>query len=86
MHDKTYDLLHSLYKEEYEENSKKLCFVFEEVFTTIIVAFENNIKNHYFNYVRRFINSYFSNEDKKELYSLKNDIIFNDSKNEKFKL
>jgi len=86
MQDKTYDLLHSLYKEEYEENPKKLCFVFEEVFTTIIVALENNIKNHYFDYLRRFINSYFSNEDKKELYSLKNDIIFNDSKNEKFKL
>ena len=71
MQDKTYDLLHSLYKEEYEENPKKLCFVFEEVFTTIIVAFENNIKNHYFDYVRRFINSYFSNKDKKELYSVK---------------
>ncbi len=31
MQDKTYDLLHSLYKEEYEENPKKLSFVFEEV-------------------------------------------------------
>lgn len=55
----------------------------------IITAFENNIKIHFFDYLRRFINSYFFNmykddieqkiitksELRKELYKVKNDFI-----------
>lgn len=56
--------------------------------TSILTAIENNIKCHYFDYLRRFINSYFKNkyqkeikdkEFKKQLFTdlkkLKNDLI-----------
>ncbi len=58
--------------------------------TSILTAIENNIKCHYFDYIRRFINSYFKNKYKEEikdknfkkvlfteLKKLKNDIINN---------
>ena len=57
---------------------------------SIITAIENNIKMHYFDYIRRFINSYFKHEYEeemknkdfkqqlfKDLKKLKNDIINN---------
>lgn len=58
--------------------------------TSILTAIENNIKQHFFTYIRRYINSYFSylyqeeikdKEYKKQLYKdiskLKNDVINN---------
>ena len=58
--------------------------------TSIITAIENNIKMHFFDYIRRFINSYFKHKYKdeiknkefkqqffKDLKKLKNDIINN---------
>jgi len=57
--------------------------------TSILTAIENNIKCHFFDYIRRFINSYFTHiyqeeiknkEFKKQLFTdlkkLKNDIIY----------
>jgi hypothetical protein len=80
LEDKTFLVLKDLYDEPFEKEPKCACFIFEEVFTTIIVSYENNIKNHYFEYVKRFINSFFKDCDKKELFILKNDIIHNTNK------
>ena len=58
--------------------------------TSVVTAIENNIKMHYFDYVRRFVNSYFKHKYKeemkdkdskkqlfKDLKKVKNDIINN---------
>ena len=37
-------VLKDLYNEPFEKEPKCACFIFEEVFTTIIVSYENNIK------------------------------------------
>ena len=58
--------------------------------TSVLTSIENNIKCHYFDYIKRFINSYFKNKYKeeikdkeynkqlfRELRKVKNDIIEN---------
>lgn len=70
------------------ENSKNLSSILNYYATTILTSIENNIKLHFFDYVNRFINSYFKHlykdrlNDKefkkqlfKELHSIKSDII-----------
>tara|TARA_B100001769_G_scaffold214262_1_gene173843 strand:- start:2794 stop:4692 length:1899 start_codon:yes stop_codon:yes gene_type:complete len=70
------------------ENGKNLSSILNYYVTTILTSIENNIKLHFFDYVKRFINSYFKHQyqdklnDKefkkqlfKELHSVKSDII-----------
>jgi len=70
------------------ENGKNLSSILNYYATTILTSIENNIKLHFFDYVNRFINSYFKRlykdqlNDKefkkqlfKELHSVKSDII-----------
>ena len=70
------------------ENGVNLSQILGYNATSIITAIENNIKMHFFDYVRRFINSYFKHKYKeemknkefkqqlfKDLKQLKNDII-----------
>lgn len=72
------------------EDGKNLSAVLDYYYTTMITSIENNIKLHFFDYVKRFVNSYFKHinqeklEDKefikqlyKELNTVKNDIINN---------
>ena len=70
------------------ENGNNLSQILGYNATSILTAIENNIKCHFFDYIRRFINSYFTHiyqeeiknkEFKKQLFTdlkkLKNDII-----------
>jgi hypothetical protein len=70
------------------ENGKNLSSVLSYYATTILTSIENNIKLHFFDYVNRFINSYFKHLYKdrlnnkefnkqlyKELHYVKSDII-----------
>jgi hypothetical protein len=70
------------------ENGKNLSSILDYYAITIFTSIENNIKLHFFDYVNRFINSYFKyiNKDNlndkefkkqlfKELHSVKSDII-----------
>ena len=72
------------------ENGKYLATIMNYYSTTILTAIENNIKMHFMDYVKRFVNSYFKTIHKdqmtdsvfkkqlyKELLSVKNDIINN---------
>ena len=72
------------------ENGVNLSRILSYNAISIITAIENNIKMHYFDYIRRFINSYFKhkykeeikdNEFKQQLFrdlkKIKNDIINN---------
>ena len=72
------------------ENGVNLSQILSYNAISIITAIENNIKMHYFDYIRRFINSYFKhkykeeikdNEFKQQLFrdlkKIKNDIINN---------
>lgn len=72
------------------ENGVNLSQILSYNATSIITSIENNIKMHYFDYIRRFINSYFKHKYKKEiedkefkqqlfkdLKKIKNDIINN---------
>ena len=74
------------------ENGINLSSILAYNATSIITAIENNIKMHYFDYIRRFVNSYFKhkykeeiedNEFKQQLFrdlkKIKNDIINNTS-------
>ena len=70
------------------ENGKNLSSVLDYYAITILTSIENNIKLHFFDYVNRFINSYFKHINKdylndkefkkqlfKELHSVKSDIL-----------
>jgi hypothetical protein len=70
------------------ENGKNLSSILDYYAITILTSIENNIKLHFFDYVNRFINSYFKHINKdnlndkefknqlfKELHSVKSDII-----------
>lgn len=72
------------------EDGSNLSSILDYYATTIITAIENNIKMRFFDYVKRFVNSYFKHlyqdqienkEFKKQLYKeinlVKNDIINN---------
>ena len=72
------------------ENGNNLSSILDYYKTTILISIENNIKIHFFDYIKRFVNSYFKHlykeqienkEFKKQLYKeinlLKNDIINN---------
>ena len=72
------------------EDGSNLSSILDYYATTMITAIENNIKLHFFYYIKRFINSYFKHiyqeqiqnkEFKKQLYKeinvVKNDIINN---------
>jgi hypothetical protein len=72
------------------EDGSNLSSILDYYATTMITAIENNIKLHFFDYIKRFINSYFKHiyqdqiqnkEFKKQLYKeinvVKNDIINN---------
>jgi len=74
------------------QDGKNLSAILDYYATTMITAIENNIKIHFIDYIKRFINSYFKNiyqnelqnkEFKKQFYKelqqVKNDII-NDAK------
>jgi hypothetical protein len=92
------DQFKSLYSFE-QENGKNLSSILGYQVTSILTAFENNIKFHFFDYVRRFINSYFKDKYKdeisnsafkkqlsQELNKVKNDIINNtDTCDDKYK-
>jgi hypothetical protein len=69
------------------ENGKNLSSILDYYAITILTSIENNIKLHFFDYVNRFINSYFKHINKdnlndkefkkqlfKELYAVKSDI------------
>jgi len=73
------------------QDGKNLSAILDYYATTMITAIENNIKMHFIDYIKRFVNSYFKNvyqnelQNKdfkkqfyKELQQVKNDII-NDS-------
>ena len=73
------------------QDGKNLSAILDYYATTMITAIENNIKMHFIDYIKRFVNSYFKNiyqnelqnkEFKKQFYKelqqVKNDII-NDS-------
>jgi hypothetical protein len=70
------------------ENGKQLSSILDYYAITILTSIENNIKLHFFDYVNRFINSYFKHINKdnlndkdfkkqlfKELDSVKSDIL-----------
>ena len=72
------------------DNSKNLSTILEYYSTTMITSIENNIKNNFFNFLKRFINSYFKfiyredignkdfkNQLMRELKIVKDDIINN---------
>ena len=72
------------------ENGNNLSSILDYYKTTILTSIENNIKIHFFDYIKRFVNSYFKHlykeqienkEFKKQLYKeinlVKNDIINN---------
>lgn len=72
------------------ENGVNLSSILAYNATSIITSIENNIKMHYFDYIRRFVNSYFKHKYKEEiedkefkqqlfrdLKKIKNDIINN---------
>jgi hypothetical protein len=74
------------------QDGKNLSAILDYYATTMITAIENNIKTHFIDYIKRFVNSYFKNiyqnelqnkEFKKQFYKelqqVKNDII-NDAK------
>ena len=74
------------------QDGKNLSAILDYYATTMITAIENNIKMHFIDYIKRFVNSYFKNiyqnelqnkEFKKQFYKelqqVKNDII-NDTK------
>jgi hypothetical protein len=74
------------------QDGKNLSAILDYYATTMITAIENNIKMHFIDYIKRFVNSYFKNiyqnelqnkEFKKQFYKelqqVKNDII-NDAK------
>lgn len=78
------------------ENGKNLSSILNYYATTIMTSIENNIKLHFLDYVKRFINSYFKHQyqnrlnDKefkkqlfKELYSVKSDILNGTLKSDK---
>jgi hypothetical protein len=77
------------------EDGKNLSATLDYYSTTMITAIENNIKMHFMDYVKRFVNSYFKSihkeeiqnkEFKKQLYkelqAVKNDIINNTTTSE----
>lgn len=49
------------------ENGKKLSGILEYYYISFLTSIENNIKMHFFDYVNRFINSYFKVLYKKEI-------------------
>jgi hypothetical protein len=49
------------------EDGKNLSSVFDYYAITILTSIENNIKLHFFDYVNRFINSYFKHINKDNL-------------------
>jgi len=70
------------------QDGKNLSAILDYYATTMITAIENNIKMHFIDYIKRFVNSYFKNiyqnelqnkEFKKQIYKelqqVKNDII-----------
>jgi hypothetical protein len=70
------------------ENGKQLSSILDYYAITILTSIENNIKLHFFDYVNRFINSYFKHINKdnlndkefkkqlfKELHAVKSDIL-----------
>jgi hypothetical protein len=70
------------------ENGKNLSSILDYYAITILTSIENNIKLHFFDYVNRFINSYFKHINKnnlndkefkkqlfKELHTVKSDIL-----------
>ena len=70
------------------QDGKNLSAILDYYATTMIIAIENNIKMHFIDYIKRFVNSYFKNiyqnelqnkEFKKQFYKelqqVKNDII-----------
>ena len=72
------------------DDGSNLSAILEYYITTMITSIENNIKMHFFDYIKRFVNSYFKHIHKeqlenkefkknlyKELYLVKNDIINN---------
>jgi len=78
------------------ENGKHLSSILDYYAITILTSIENNIKLHFFDYVNRFINSYFKHINKnnlnakefkkqlfKELHSVKSDIINGTLKSDK---
>ena len=83
-------LVQELMKFEFEqEDGSYLAQVLKMKGVTMVTAIENNIKQHFFDYVKRYVNSYFLNLYKeqiekktikisvlkKELYRVKNDLI-----------
>ena len=72
-----------------QENGSHLTQMLNMKATTMLTCIENNIKQHFFDYVKRYINSYYLNLHKeaiekktmkitalkKELYKVKNDLI-----------
>ena len=73
------------------QDGKNLSAILDYYATTMITAIENNIKMHFIDYIKRFVNSYFKNiyqnelqnkEFKKQFYKelqqVKNDIINDD--------
>ncbi len=49
------------------ENGVNLSQILSYNAISIITSIENNIKMHYFDYIRRFINSYFKHKYKEEI-------------------
>ena len=85
-----FNKLKSLYKFK-TENGSNLTQILNYKTTTILTMIENNIKNNYFDYIRRYVNLYFysfykdelenkivdKKELNKELKLLKNDLFYN---------
>jgi hypothetical protein len=87
---KVYDQLQFLNPFE-TENSKNLSGILQNESVSILTAFENNIKTHFIDYVRKFVNVLFSKQDKesltprqlnRELYQVKKDLLDNRLPNE----
>ena len=51
------------------ENGKNLSAILSYYSITMLTSIENNIKNHFMDYVNRFVNIYFKNKYKEILFS-----------------
>ncbi len=85
-----YRELSKLYTFEKEDGKFLTQILSQYVAVEMLTAFENNIKQHFFDYVRRFVNSYWKhvfaeelenktidrNQLRKELKKVKNDLLF----------
>ena len=79
------DEFNSMSPYEEKEDGCNLSTILQYYRTTMLTAIENNIKMHFFSYMKRYINSYFNSPTAIDLYYPTDDSLTDDERKKQYK-